>query len=144
MNFIEIADDLKIYFNKLEQDAIKKLELEGFNPENIKIKHRFAFMRFKGQDAVLEVEYINKNQLLEDFEKLYRRIYGHWEKINKIEIESVRVIASTPEIENVKKAKIAYRISHHKLGLLTTIKLGHDGEIYIADNLATLRAFAIY
>ena len=107
MNFVEIADDLKIYFNKLEQDAIKKLELEGFNSENIKIKHRFAYMRFKGQDAVLEVEYINKNQLLEDFEKLYRRIYGHWEKINKIEIESVRVIASTPEIENVKKAKTA-------------------------------------
>jgi len=103
MNFFEIADDLKIYFNNLEQDAIKKLELEGFKPGEIKIKHRFVFMRFKGQDAVLEVEYINKNQLLEDFENFYRRIYGHWEKNNKIEIESVRVIASAGEIENIKK-----------------------------------------
>ena len=107
MNFDEVADDLKKYFNKLEQDAINMLELEGFTPDEIIIKHRFAFMRFEGQDAVIEVEYINKNQLLEDFEKLYRRIYGHWGKDNRVEIESVRVIASSGEIEYVKKEKAA-------------------------------------
>jgi len=148
MNFDKVADDLKKYFNKLAQDVIKKLEFEGFTPDEIIIKHRFAFMRFEGQDAVLEVEYINKNQLLEDFEKLYRRIYGHWGKDNRIEIESIRVIASSGEIEYVKKEKAADEYYPEPVDYINSF-LGNSWEkvpIFVRNNLnpgARINGFAI-
>lgn len=44
----------------------------------------------------------------------------------------------------VKKTHTAYRITHWKFGVLTTIKLGHDGEVFIADNQQALRDFALF
>jgi hypothetical protein len=44
----------------------------------------------------------------------------------------------------VKKSKIAYRILHHKFGVLCTLKMGHDGELFVSDNLGALRMFALY
>jgi len=105
-------------------------------------------MRFEGQDAVLEVEYINKNQLLEDFEKLYRRIYGHWGKDNRIEIESIRVIASSGEIEYVKKEKAADEYYPEPVDYINSF-LGNSWEkvpIFVRNNLnpgARINGFAI-
>jgi len=45
-------------------------------------------------------------------------------------------------IYEVKKTHIAYRITHWKLGILTTIKWGHDKKVFIQDNEGALRAFA--
>lgn len=105
MDFIEVADNLDTYFDKLEKDAKNKLEREGFKAYETETKHRFAYMRFKGQDTSLEVEYKNKNQLLEDFKNIYSRIYGHWEEDHEIEVESVRVIAANVETERSRKLK---------------------------------------
>ena len=44
----------------------------------------------------------------------------------------------------VKKTHIAYRITHWKFGILTTIKFGHDNKVYVADNQGALRGFALY
>ena len=47
-------------------------------------------------------------------------------------------------IYEVKKTHTAYRITHWKFGVLTTIKYGHDGQLFIQDNSVSLRAFALF
>jgi len=47
-------------------------------------------------------------------------------------------------IYEVKRTEIAYRILHHKFGVLTTIKLGHKSGLFIQDNESALRAFALF
>jgi len=44
----------------------------------------------------------------------------------------------------VKRTRVAYRITHWKFGVLTTLKLGHDGKVFVADNQQALRDFALY
>lgn len=46
-------------------------------------------------------------------------------------------------MKEAKRSHIAYRITHWKLGVLTTIKFGHDGKIFVSDNLDQLRKFAV-
>jgi hypothetical protein len=49
-------------------------------------------------------------------------------------------------IYEVKKTGVAYRITHWKFGVLTTIKRGHDADktLYVGDHEDALRAFALY
>ncbi len=47
-------------------------------------------------------------------------------------------------IYEVKKTHTAYRITHWKFGVLTTLKWGHDEELYIGDVLEALKAFALF
>jgi len=44
----------------------------------------------------------------------------------------------------VKRTRVAYRIIHWKFGVLTTLKLGHDGKVFVDDNQQALRDFALY
>ena len=46
-------------------------------------------------------------------------------------------------IIEAKNTNTAYRIFHPKLGVLTTIKLGHDGKVFVSDNQLALRKFAL-
>jgi 5-oxoprolinase (ATP-hydrolysing) len=64
----------------------------------IRLKKRMAFLRFKGQDAVLEIGLEEEDSLGEIFQKFkqqYQQIYGHWFDGRSIEIESLRAIATT-------------------------------------------------
>ncbi len=49
-------------------------------------------------------------------------------------------------IAEVRKTHIAYRITHYKFGVLTTIKFGHgaNADVFVADNQEALRAFAVF
>lgn len=47
-------------------------------------------------------------------------------------------------ISEVSKTGTGYRIKHDRIGILTTIKLGHDGKVFIADRPEALRVFALY
>ncbi len=47
-------------------------------------------------------------------------------------------------MREVLKTHIAYRITHWKFGVLTTIKMGHDSEVYVQDNKEALRGFALF
>ena len=46
-------------------------------------------------------------------------------------------------IREVRKTNIAYRILHHRFGVLTTIKMGHDDNIYIQENEDAQKRFAL-
>lgn len=47
-------------------------------------------------------------------------------------------------VQEVKKTKIAYRITHWKFGVLVTIKAGHDNSLYIGEHEDALKQFALY
>lgn len=78
----------------LELETIENLLLEGFTMEKIEIRSRKIFLRYKGQDNSLAVEYENENSLREIFKRNYLSVYGHTAGNREIEIEAVRVVAS--------------------------------------------------
>ena len=47
-------------------------------------------------------------------------------------------------IREVKRTRTAYRITHWKFGVLVTVKMGHDGNIWVGEDKGALRRFALY
>jgi 5-oxoprolinase (ATP-hydrolysing) len=79
---------------ELEAEALDKLAEEGIETGEAVIRNRLVFLRFRGQESTLEVEWSSLKQLVEDFRRAYVRVYGHWSDDRTIEVESVRVVAS--------------------------------------------------
>ncbi len=89
---------LQQLFDNLAQEAIAEVKNEGIPQENIEVRQRLAYLRFKGQDTSLDIplpnEQIDLEEVVEQFRQKYEGIYGHWVQNREIEIESIRVIAS--------------------------------------------------
>ena len=97
-NLLQIFDEkffqkLELYFEKLEKEVVQKLENDGFLKANIRFKNHFLYLRFKGQDSSLEIEWSDFEIIIEKFKAKYITIFGHWVENRAIEIESIRVIA---------------------------------------------------
>lgn len=83
-------------FKRLIQDALIKLrESVDAEPGNTEVRRKIVSMRFEGQENTLEIEYHRDKNLTELFKKTYTDRFGHWVTERKIEVESIRVIAST-------------------------------------------------
>lgn len=82
-------------FRELSSEALKILEKDGISVEEITIRSQMVFLRFRGQDSSIEVEYREGCDLKKDFNDKYRRLYGYESERDDIEIESIRVIASS-------------------------------------------------
>ncbi len=78
----------------LEQEARDKLRQKEEVGDDIEIRRRLAYMRLSGQDSTIEVEY--GSDLRHRFREAYEQRYGHWLEGGEIELESLRVVASTP------------------------------------------------
>lgn len=89
---------LQELFDKLAQEAFNEVKDEGIPAENIEIRQRIAYLRFKGQDASLDIPLVGNETcietIVEHFREKYENIYGHWVSNREIEVESIRVIAS--------------------------------------------------
>ena len=82
----------------LSKDALNKLSIEVGKGTKIAVKKALIYVRLKGQDAAIEVNF-GENYLV-DFKSKYQKTFGHWVENRAIEIESIRVIVSeTLEIE---------------------------------------------
>ena len=89
----EMEDRLPGKLNSLEEEALQKLRKKEGVTGKVKVRKKLVFMRLKGQDSTLEVEYSPK--LADSFRDTYKKRYGHWIEGSEIEIESIRVVAST-------------------------------------------------
>ncbi len=69
---------------------------------------------------------------------------GHWVTAPYSYQDTQYLLLKQRLIHEVKKTKIAYRISHPKFGVLITLKWGHDGKLFEQPQLEALRAFALY
>ncbi|MBN1925244.1 MAG: hydantoinase B/oxoprolinase family protein [Prolixibacteraceae bacterium] len=97
--FSEVEKQLPALFAEIEKKAFLQLENEGFSKETTTIRQRMVFLRYKGQDNSLEIEWKKGNDPLYLFQEEYMKIFGHIQKERKIEVETIRVIASVKHKE---------------------------------------------
>ncbi len=119
-------------FPGLEIEAFKKLRAEGVSERRTMIRSRKVFLRFKGQESTIEIDWISKDKLLNDFREAYMAIYGHWSADRIVEVESIRVVASEMK-ENSRE--IVFPISTSKSVQPTTNKQGY--QVHLRENLNT-------
>ncbi len=79
----------------LQQEARYKLQQEGYEEEELHIRFTRLYLRFAGQDATLEVDYSPDTGIQQHFREQYEAQYGHWLEDQTIELESIKVMAST-------------------------------------------------
>jgi 5-oxoprolinase (ATP-hydrolysing) len=80
---------------ELGEEAAKAVETEGIAPGEITVRRRLLNLRFAGQEASLAVEYQGDEAVEPAFDAAYREIYGYAPEGRAIELESVRVVASS-------------------------------------------------
>ncbi|HSS78903.1 MAG TPA: hydantoinase/oxoprolinase family protein [Thermoanaerobaculia bacterium] len=91
---------------ELGEEAAKAVETEGIAPGEITVRRRLLNLRFAGQEASLSVEYEGDEAVERAFDAAYREIYGYAPEGRAIELESLRVVASSrPGTEAVAPAQ---------------------------------------
>ncbi|MCP4521912.1 MAG: 5-oxoprolinase [Cytophagales bacterium] len=101
----QYVTELDNVFSTLE-DEIEDLKRQAFEKLSTELKDGrgcthirqiLVYLRFKGQDETIEISFTEKESLLTDFQEKYKQLYGHWVENHTIELESIKVIASTLE-----------------------------------------------
>lgn len=89
------AAKVALGFDVLIQRATDELLKQGYAMSSISVSERLIFIRFGGQENVVELKIagpgISEEELLRQFKKRYVRIFGHWMEDQLVEIESIRV-----------------------------------------------------
>jgi 5-oxoprolinase (ATP-hydrolysing) len=104
-------DDAEPGLDQLFKDLESKVRAEigraGVTLSDIEVSHRWLFLRFRGQETSLEIEYSPKKNPRELFRKKYKAVYGHWIDNRHIEVESIRVKGTTrPQKSNSRKRPV--------------------------------------
>ncbi len=87
--------DLAAMLVELDREAIELVRRDRRDDAPVEIRRRLAEMRVLGQDSTLTVEIADLAALRCGFAREHERIFGY-EPTGGIELESLRVIASTP------------------------------------------------
>lgn len=74
-----------------------------------------AYLRFAGQDAVLEIESDDYDSLERKFEEKYRQLFGHWVGDRNIEVESIKVKVSAAKKATIQEVSHSNRYSPQPL-----------------------------
>ncbi len=88
----EVQQSLDAQLNQLFEEARRKLVRAGYTKKEIQLRGSLLFLRFRGQDTSIELDYRRGDTVLESFRRKYESIYGHWTD-RVVEVESIRVIA---------------------------------------------------
>jgi 5-oxoprolinase (ATP-hydrolysing) len=80
---------------ELAASATGAVAREGVEVGEIVVRRRIANLRYQGQESTLAVEFEDEAALGAAFEERYRSVYGHRPEARPIELESLRVIASS-------------------------------------------------
>jgi 5-oxoprolinase (ATP-hydrolysing) len=79
----------------LDEEAVAAVVAEGAPREEVGVRRRLAHLRFAGQESALEVEPAAGMGLGELFTVAHRERYGYAPAGRAVEVESVRVVASS-------------------------------------------------
>ncbi|HEV2846497.1 MAG TPA: 5-oxoprolinase, partial [Thermoanaerobaculia bacterium] len=93
-------DRLGGWLEELGREAASAVEAEGIAPEEIEVRRRLLNLRFAGQEAFLAVEHQEDGAIEEAFAAAYQEVYGYAPEGRAIELESVRVVASSRSSES--------------------------------------------
>ena len=78
---------------ELKEEALGRLASEGVTAGVVRAV--YFYMRLQGQESTLEVVLDEKEGVKDVFRKKYESVYGHWIEDRPIELESIKVIASS-------------------------------------------------
>lgn len=87
-----VADRLSGWLDELGREAAEAVAAEGIPGNRITLRRRIVNLRFAGQDEALPIE---AEPFEEAFAVAYREIYGYAPEGRAIEVESIRVVASS-------------------------------------------------
>lgn len=91
----EALRDVPRWLEEMSGQAIDSVCATGFPRERITIRRRILDLRFAGQDATVQVEWSDPDRIAEAFEERYVRLFGHRPERRPVELESLRVVASS-------------------------------------------------
>ncbi len=96
-----VEERLAGWLDGLARDARRAVASEGIAEDDVRIRLRRVHLRLAGQDAALALDFSSAPALRREFERAYRELYGYRPEARPIEVESLRVAASSapPEIE---------------------------------------------
>jgi 5-oxoprolinase (ATP-hydrolysing) len=102
----EVEGQLNQMLNDLTLQAQDALSAEGFPPEETQVGRQSLFLRFKGQDASIEIPFSPGTAPAEAFRWQYEALYGHWIGNRELELESAKVIITTrPALQTLPEKK---------------------------------------
>ena len=90
----QIKNELDVTLQELEEKGKQNLIKNGYASSEIYVHKHLLFLRFKGQESTIEIDYTNGTSIAAAFRKKYESIFGHWLESRSIEMESVRVIVA--------------------------------------------------
>lgn len=79
----------------LEAEATAAVVAEGAAADSVRVRRRIANLRYQGQESTLAVDWDEAVPLSDLFRTRYRSEFGHAPQDRPVELESLRVIAST-------------------------------------------------
>jgi len=112
----QVRDRLPGWLDELAEEALAAVVAEGVPSEGARVRRRLLHLRFTGQEEALAVEPRDGESPEEAFGTAYRDIYGYAPEGRAIELESIRVVASSipeePPLEDLpEEARAAVPIS---------------------------------
>jgi 5-oxoprolinase (ATP-hydrolysing) len=133
----KIEKPLSKIAERLFQEGSKKLQNEGYAASEIKKEKQLLFLRFKGQESTLELEYSSVSNIQNLFRKKYESIFGHWIDNRQIEVESLKVMLSISQALQPKAAsyKKFYKPVAEKISTYYSQGIHHKIEIFCWEKL---------
>jgi len=92
------APHLDGWCEELGREAAAAVAAEGVAESEVEVRRRIVAMRFAGQESTLAVEYLGAAALAGAFAAAYRDVYGYEPEGRAIEVESLRVVASSGRV----------------------------------------------
>ncbi|MFL6192582.1 MAG: hydantoinase/oxoprolinase family protein [Thermoanaerobaculia bacterium] len=93
------GERLAAWLEEMGREAVAAVEAEGIDRDDVQVRRRLLNLRFAGQEATLAVEHGEDAEIEPAFGAAYREIYGYAPEGRAIELESIRVIASSRSAE---------------------------------------------
>ena len=89
------AERLDGWCEELGREAAAAVAAEGVPAAEVEVRRRIVALRFAGQESTLPVEYLGAAALAAAFVGAYREVYGYEPEGRAVEVESLRVVASS-------------------------------------------------
>ncbi|HYJ79771.1 MAG TPA: hydantoinase B/oxoprolinase family protein, partial [Longimicrobiaceae bacterium] len=91
----DVEPEMEAAFAALAAEAVAAVAAEGASPGAVEVRRRIASLRYAGQESSLALEWEAGAELGTAFAERYAATYGHRPGALPVEVESLRVAAST-------------------------------------------------
>ena len=91
----DVESSIADWMGELATTARSEVAAAGVPEDRVEVRRRLLHLRFAGQESTLEVEWQEDVDVRQTFETVYGALYGHRPEDRPIELESIRVVASS-------------------------------------------------